>query len=227
MSNKPYRTIFREAVHEIELKRSRFIGYAFPVHDEDEAQAAIEYVKELNKQATHNCSAYITGPNGVHQRYSDDGEPQGTAGMPMLEVLRKEGLTDVCVVVTRYFGGIKLGAAGLVRAYSGSCKDAVSAAHIVERTPYREVTVSIDYSSLGKVDYLLRDGPVVSLGREFAEDVSLRLAAKEDYVPELERKLADATDGSAGVALGGTAFLAVEDGRVLDALEEIEWTETN
>ena len=132
-------------------KKSEFIGYAKRVENEEEAKAFVAEIKSKHKQARHNCWAYIIGENMGIQRYSDDGEPQGTAGIPTLEVIKKEDLRDVVVVVTRYFGGVKLGAGGLVRAYTKGAKIGIDAAKVIEKVMYKEVRIKIDYNQLGKV----------------------------------------------------------------------------
>ena len=130
-----YTTIEREAVAEFEEKKSIFIGHALPVRTEDEAAAFVKELKNKYRDATHNVYAYVLG-DGTVQRYSDDGEPQGTAGMPVLDVIRKSGCTDTAVVVTRYFGGTLLGAGGLVRAYSHAAKLALDEAHVITYEKY-------------------------------------------------------------------------------------------
>lgn len=147
---QPYKTILAPGQDEYIIQRSRFIGYAQPVQTEEEALAFIEGIRKKHWDATHNVWAYVIGIDGRCQRCSDDGEPQGTAGKPTLEVIRKEGLVNVAVVVTRYFGGIKLGAGGLVRAYTQGAKIGLAAGGLIRRLPYATYRLQTDYSLIGK-----------------------------------------------------------------------------
>ena len=143
--------------HSIEnvISKSRFIAYIKPVSTENEAKAFIDEIKTKHKDATHNCSAYTVGPEMNIQKANDDGEPSGTAGIPMLEILKKQEIHNVCVVVTRYFGGIKLGAGGLIRAYSGAVRDVIYDIGRVELREAIPVTVTLDYDQTGKFEYEL------------------------------------------------------------------------
>ncbi|GAA0121608.1 MAG: YigZ family protein [Clostridium argentinense] len=149
-----YFTIKDEGMAEFEERKSVFIGYVKRVKTEEEAKEFIAKIKNMHKQATHNCSAYTVGENKGIQRYSDDGEPQGTAGIPILEVIKKNDLTDIAIVVTRYFGGILLGAGGLVRAYSKGASEAIKAGGIVEKVKGIEIKAQLDYDLLGKIQYI-------------------------------------------------------------------------
>ena len=151
-----YRTVADFGQDEIIIEKSTFIGYAKPVTTEEEAQAFIQELKKKHRDATHNVPAYVLGEHNDIQRCNDDGEPSGTAGVPVLEVIRKEDLRDVVVVVTRYFGGIKLGAGGLVRAYTKGAKIALEAAGIITKVLYQTVIVSVDYTMLGNLQNLLK-----------------------------------------------------------------------
>lgn len=179
-------------------KKSEFIGYISPVKTNEEAIEFINNIKAQNRKARHNVYAYILRDNNI-TRYSDDGEPQGTAGMPVLDVLQKEGLTDICVVVTRYFGGILLGGGGLVRAYSHACKLAVDAAVKMEMHECFEVTLKFEYSLYGKVEYSLPEFEIKMLSDEFTSDVTLKLLVKADIYNKLEEKLTDITNGKISI----------------------------
>ncbi len=158
-----YRTIHSFGSDEIIINKSRFIGYAKPISSEDEAIGFIQEIKAKHKDATHNVYAYVCGESNNIQRYSDDGEPSGTAGIPVLEVIKKEDLRNVVVVVTRYFGGIKLGTGGLVRAYTKSAKTGLDAGLIVDKILFKKVKVRIDYTLYGKVENeLLRMEYIIS-----------------------------------------------------------------
>ncbi len=150
-------TIGRAVDHELVIKKSRFIAHVAPVASAEEADAVIAAVRKRAWDARHNCSAQVTGRLAERARSSDDGEPSGTAGVPMLEVLRRRELTDVVAVVTRYFGGVKLGAGGLVRAYSSAVSEALGLATLVDRRLLAEVTVVVDHADAGRFDNLLRD----------------------------------------------------------------------
>ena len=175
-------------------KKSEFIGYISPVKTSEEAIDFINKIRSENRKAKHNVYAYILRENNII-RYSDDGEPQGTAGMPVLDVLLKEGLTDVCVVVTRYFGGILLGGGGLVRAYSHACKLAVDAAVKMEMYECFEVSLRFDYSLYGKIEYSLPEFEIKMLSDEFSDSVTLNLLVKTDMYNKLEDMLLEITNG--------------------------------
>lgn len=150
-------TIAEPVVHELEIKRSRFIAQVAPVSSQVEADEFIAEVRKRNWNANHNCVAMVLGVRGDSARSSDDGEPSGTAGVPMLETLRKRELTDIVAVVTRYFGGVLLGAGGLVRAYSGAVSAALDEAKIVHRRMLTEVFIDVPHADAGRIDNWLRD----------------------------------------------------------------------
>ena len=183
-----YTTVRREAHVEFEEKRSLFIGHAIHVDSEEEALAFIKQIKKKYSDATHNCFAYLL-KGGIVARYSDDGEPQGTAGVPMLEAIRKSGVSDVCVVATRYFGGILLGAGGLVRAYSHSAAIAIEGAEIVTYEPYAMFELKCGYSEYQKYSNLLSQMSAVIDETEFAADVTVRFAIKRDRASSLLEKI--------------------------------------
>ena len=186
-------------------KKSEFIGYISPVKTNEEAVEFINRIKSENRKAKHNVYAYILRDNNI-TRYSDDGEPQGTAGMPVLDVLLKENLTDVCVVVTRYFGGILLGGGGLVRAYSHACKLAVDAAVKMEMYECFEVTLKFNYSLYGKIEYSLNEFDIKMLSDEFSDSVTLTLLVKADMYQKLVQKLNDITNGKISISKSELKF---------------------
>jgi uncharacterized YigZ family protein len=151
-----HRIVACHGTHETEIKKSRFICHLFRVASEDDARAQIEAVRKEHWNANHNCTAWIIGDGMTSQRSSDDGEPSGTAGMPMLEVLRRREVTDTLVIVTRYFGGIMLGAGGLIRAYSGAVSEALDTIGIVERVPLSVVNVTANYDDAGRIENAIR-----------------------------------------------------------------------
>ncbi len=200
-----YTTIKNFAKDSFIEKKSEFIGYIAPVKTNEEAVEFINRIKSENRKAKHNVYAYILRDNNI-TRYSDDGEPQGTAGMPVLDVLLKENLTDVCVVVTRYFGGILLGGGGLVRAYSHACKLAVDSAVKMEMYECFEVTLKFNYSLYGKIEYSLNEFDIKMLSDEFSDSVTLTLLVKADIYQKLVQKLNDITNGKISISKSELKF---------------------
>lgn len=181
-------------------KKSEFIGYLCPVSTEEQALAFIEEIRAMHRKATHNCYAYILRENNI-SRHSDDGEPGGTAGVPIYEVLRKEGLTDICCVVTRYFGGIMLGAGGLVRAYTRGAKDAVSAAKIKIMASAAEMIITLDYSFYGRLPQIFSDFDARISSEDFADKVKITLFIREEKAQLLKDKLIDICSGNVSVEI--------------------------
>ncbi|MFB9324817.1 YigZ family protein [Paenibacillus aurantiacus] len=197
-----YKTLRKQAQKEIVIKKSRFIGYGKPVETEEEAIAFIEEIKKLNWNATHNCSAYMIGERDEIQKQSDDGEPSGTAGKPILEVIKNQGLKNVVIVVTRYFGGIMLGAGGLIRAYTDGAVAATEAAEAITQVLHREVIVDVDYTWYGKLENELHGRGVRVGGTEFTDRVVVTCLPE---APEAERFAAwmtDLTQGQAIITIG-------------------------
>ena len=191
---KEYRTVKEFNSDEYIVKRSRFIGYAKPVTNIQEANDFISEIKSKHWDATHNVYAYIIRETGV-KRYSDDGEPQGTAGIPVLDVLEKSGVTDCAVVVTRYFGGIMLGAGGLVRAYSHSASIAVAAGGIVTRAMCARLKVTCDYYFYGKLSSLVPENGGIIEDTIFEDNVTLVFRLPLELVDGLNAKLIDVSNG--------------------------------
>ena len=200
-----YTTIQKEAVAEFEEKRSLFIGHAKPVKTEEEAAEFIKLKKKEFADATHNVFGYII-KNGVCARYSDDGEPQGTAGMPVLDTIRKSGVDDACVVVTRYFGGILLGAGGLVRAYANGAKIALEAAGIITYEQYSEIKIKCSYSDYQKIQPMLFKAQAVTDDTIFDESVIVMIALKEEKGADLCEKIRELTSGRAHAEIVGKRF---------------------
>lgn len=200
-----YTTIAKEAVAEFEEKRSLFIGHAKPVKTEEEAAEFIKLKKKEFADATHNVFGYII-KNGVCARYSDDGEPQGTAGMPVLDTIRKSGVDDACVVVTRYFGGILLGAGGLVRAYANGAKIALEAAGIITYEQYSVINIKCSYSDYQKIQPMLFKAQAVLDDTIFGESVEVVIAVKEEKGSDLIEKISEATSGRSIAEIKGTRF---------------------
>jgi len=188
-----YRTVARPAEAEVIIKKSRFIGQVSPVASEEAAVAFVAEIKKKHREATHNCHAWIVDP--LNQRSNDDGEPSGTAGRPMLEVLRREGLEQVAVVVTRYFGGILLGAGGLVRAYSHTCKAALDAAGMGRQMPYLKLAATVDYPLFSKLENQLAEKQLKVLDTVFTEVVTVTLGLPKDSVGEISDWLVNFSGG--------------------------------
>lgn len=193
-----YKTIARRCEARFIEKKSEFIGYLCPVQTEEQAVAFIEEIRAMHRKATHNCYAYILRENNA-ARHSDDGEPGGTAGVPIYEVLRKEGLTDVCCVVTRYFGGVLLGAGGLVRAYTKGAKDAVDAAQIKCMAEAVKLAVTVDYGLYGRLAQVFADFDARVEDERFADNVRIVLHIRAENSQKLTDKLVDVCNGSVSV----------------------------
>lgn len=189
-----YKTLREYAETEYIIKKSKFLSYSKPVKTEQEAQEFIASIKQKHWDATHNVYAYCIREGNI-KRFSDDGEPQGTAGMPTLNVLTKEDITDCVVVVTRYFGGILLGGGGLVRAYSHSAKLGVDASGVITLMPWTKYTVSVDYTFYNKMDSLIRDSGGILENSDFGEIVTLEFRIKEEVKDKLFKDCADLTNG--------------------------------
>lgn len=193
---KSYKTVAKESADEFTEKKSRFIGYVSPVTTEDEAIAFVNAIRKKHPDARHNVYAYMLRENNI-QRFSDDGEPSGTAGIPVLDTIRKKELTDVAVVVTRYFGGILLGGGGLVRAYGHGASLALAAAGIVEMRYCSVYHVAIEYPLFGKVEYELRKLSLAPENTSFDTGVSFDVCVLADAGAKLEQVLTEATNGKA------------------------------
>lgn len=204
-----YKTILCEAEDAFIEKRSRFIGYAKPVQTEEEALAFIAEKKSKHWDASHNVYAYII--RGGVMRYSDDGEPQGTAGIPVLDVLQKSGVTDLVVVATRYFGGILLGGGGLVRAYSHTASIALQAAGIITMRECLMLELSCDYGQYGRVVSLVPECGGVTDDTVFEEKVTVRFHMDPDLLGAFSKKLADATNGQVTVIETGKKYFEFEE----------------
>lgn len=193
-----YKTIADRCEARFIEKKSEFIGFIAPVSTEDEAVAFINEIRAMHRKATHNCYAYILRENGM-ARHSDDGEPSGTAGVPIYEVLRKEGLCDVACVVTRYFGGIMLGAGGLVRAYTRGARDAVNAAEIKLMAMAERVDISVDYSLYGRLPQIFAEFDTRTESEEFADMVKITVYVREELSEKLREKLTDSCNGKISI----------------------------
>ncbi|WP_431774531.1 YigZ family protein [Streptomyces cucumeris] len=201
-----YRTVAREGVHEIEINKSRFICSLAPAATEREAQDVIQRVRKEHPTASHNCFAYVIGADGGVQKASDDGEPGGTAGVPMLQMLVRREVRYVVAVVTRYYGGVKLGAGGLIRAYGGAVGEALDTLVTVVRQRFRLVTITVDHQRAGKLENDLRATGRAVRDVRYAEDVTIEVGLPEADVEAFRGWLADTTAGTAVLVLGGEAY---------------------
>ena len=200
-----YKTIDFDAHAEIVEKRSRFIAAVMPVTSEEEAQARLEEVRKKHRDARHNIFAYIIEENGL-ERCSDDGEPAGTAGVPVLNILKREGLSNVLVVVTRYFGGILLGTGGLAHAYSKAAKEGLAAAEPVTMRLCREVRIKCAYTLLGKIQNELSAFEVLRGDTSYAEDAEMLIYIPAADAERFKSHITDITNNAAQIYLGGEKY---------------------
>ena len=205
---KEYKTVEKEGVDEFIEKKSRFIGHVKPVKTQQEATEFINLLKSKYWDATHNVYAYVLRENNIC-RSSDDGEPSGTAGVPVLDVLLKEQLVDVCVVVTRYFGGTLLGAGGLVRAYSHGSQIAVESGGIITMAPCKIMTVSVNYSFYDRMNILLADSGANVIESDFSDVVNIKFSIKADNKDVLADKLTQQSNGKYSLKEIGEEFAKV------------------
>lgn len=191
----PYKTLRQAASDEFIVNKSRFLGYAAPVSTEEEALAFLQSVRLKHKDANHHCYAYVIGQNAGIMRYSDDGEPGGTAGMPIMEVIKAQGLVNCCVVVTRYFGGVLLGAGGLVRAYTQGCVIALKAAQVIVMEPSQRYLCEVAYPLWDRVQHCFKALPVQLISSEFTTAVTFSLLVREKDAEAVLAELTRVTDG--------------------------------
>ena len=192
-----------------EIQKSKFITHLRHVDSEEEARAFIQTMKKKYFDARHNCSAYVLGENADKQKSNDDGEPGGTGGNPILEVIKKNDLTNVVVVVTRYFGGIKLGAGGLIRAYSHAAVLGIEAATILAMTPFIKLDASVSYDLLATVEHWMRQNEIRSLEADYAENVILHLLIEPAQLESVEAALTDLTAGRISLTAGDESLIAI------------------
>lgn len=215
--------IYQGGEDEIIEKKSRFIGQVFPVTTEEETQQIIEKTKKKYWDARHHCYAYILGEYGEITRCIDDGEPSGTAGRPILEVLQGEGIHNVLVIVTRYFGGTLLGTGGLVRAYTQAAKAGLAASQVLEKIKGHQLTIHTDYNGIGKLQYITARENIPVIDTQYGEGVTVILAVSIEECDRLVKQITEATAGQAVIeGMEEVIAFAVVDGNVL--LYEIEGT---
>lgn len=213
-----YFTVKGYGSREFQEKKSTFIGYVKRVSNEEEAKAFVNEIKSQHKEATHNVYAYIIGENRGIQRYSDDGEPQGTAGIPVLEVIKKSDLTDIAVVVTRYFGGILLGGGGLIRAYSKGASVAIEEAGIVEKVKGLKLKIIIDYELIGKIQYLCGSKGWHIEDTIYTDKVQVELFCESINKENMIKEFVEACNGKITISEGDDEYLFKENSRYYQVL---------
>lgn len=210
-----YRILYKGGQGEITEKKSRFIATARPVETEEEAVAFIEEMKKKYWDASHNCSAYVIGSRGRLQRCSDDGEPGQTAGRPMLDVLLGDGVRNICLVVTRYFGGTLLGTGGLVRAYTAAARAGLEASQIVEKRLAKKLRIETDYNGIGKLQYLAAQMGITILDTSYTDTVTVWLLVPQAQVSRCESQITETTSGRAVIVREADLYFGILDGEIL------------
>ena len=205
-----YQTVKGNGEHELVIQKSRFVTNISRAETEGEAQEFIQQIKKHYWDATHNCSAYLIGEHDQIQKANDDGEPSGTAGVPILEVLKKRKLKDAVIVVTRYFGGIKLGAGGLIRAYGSSASEGLNHIGTVERRLMQNIYVTVDYTLLGKLENEIRKSNYTLKQIQFLENVTLEVLAEESNKQNLIDWLFDLSNGKAHFIEGELEYIELK-----------------
>lgn len=203
----PLKIVYEGGTGEVTEKKSRFIASIFPVQSEEEALEYIAQVRKKHYDARHNCFAYVIGEKNETERCSDDGEPSGTAGRPMLDVLTGQGLHDVLVVVTRYFGGTLLGTGGLVRAYSAAVKAGLENCVIQQKIRGCRVNIQTDYNNLGKIQYIAAGMEIKEEKSEYGENVELTYVVADEKVAALEKEITEKTSGQTKVEIGEKTWI--------------------
>lgn len=212
---KSYRVLYNEGTGELTEKKSRFIATLRPVKSEKEAEAFIEEMRKKYWDANHNCYAWVIGEKMEAVRCSDDGEPSGAAGRPMLDVLTGAGICNVCTVVTRYFGGTLLGVGGLVRAYSGAVQEGLQNSRILTVCPGGKFTVDTDYNGSGKLSYLFGQQEIRTLDREYTDRVLYTILVPDEKLELLKKAISETTDGKAVLTEAGEVYYAFLDKEIL------------
>lgn len=205
-----YYTVKGYGENEIVIEKSRFIAYVNRAETEEEAQEFIQSIKKKHWNATHNCSAYMIGENDQIQKANDDGEPSGTAGVPILEVIKKKNLKDTVVVVTRYFGGIKLGAGGLIRAYSKAASEGINATGVVERKLMRVMHTTVDYHWLGKLENELRSSTYIIKEIHYLDTVEFETYVEEGEKEKFSEWMTELTNGQCVIRIGANQYLETD-----------------
>lgn len=194
-----YLTVNKKGDHEIIIQKSRFIGYVKRVESEEDAQSFIQSIQKKHYDATHNCFAYIIGEYDQIQKANDDGEPSGTAGIPILEVLKRQQLKNTAVVITRYFGGVKLGAGGLIRAYSRATREAIQATGVIKRQLMQTFKVTVDYTLAGKLENEVHQSNYILAHTDYMENVSFQILVAIEAIKAFKKWIVDLTNDQASI----------------------------
>lgn len=210
-----FKIVYEGGIGEIEEKKSKFTAYVCPVESEEEAAAFIEKIKKMNWNATHNCSAAVVGKNNEFSRCNDDGEPSGTAGKPMLEVLIGEQVHNVAVVVTRYFGGTLLGTGGLVRAYQRAVKEGLAKSKIVEKKEGARIIIDTDYNGIGKLQYISASMDIFVINTEYSDLVTMDVMVPKEVINTFVDKVTEATAGKAVIHTGEIETYGIVNGGLI------------
>lgn len=210
-----YKTVYEGGEGEIVEKKSRFIATVRPVESEEAALAFLEEMKKKYWDARHNCYVYSVGMNREFTRCSDDGEPSGTAGRPMLDVILGEDIYNVAVVVTRYFGGVLLGTGGLVRAYSRSVQEGLAASKVILKQKGISLKITTDYTGIGKIQYIAGERNIPVLDSEYTDKVVMKLLVPVQDVESIKKTITEGTNGRAGIEKDQELYYAVTDGKVM------------
>lgn len=208
------KALYQGGTGEIVEKKSRFIANFKEIESEEEALAFIGKIKKQYWDARHNCYAFVAGENHNLQRCSDDGEPAGTAGRPMLDVLLKEDIHNAAVVVTRYFGGTLLGTGGLVRAYQRAVQEGLSHSVIIEKVKGRSLKIDSDYNGIGKIQYILAKNQITAMDASYTDKVAIHVMVPVEKLEALKQEITEGTNGTAGLWTGDLAEFAVIDGKI-------------
>ena len=210
-----YKIVHRGGQGEIVEKKSRFIATVCPVMSEEEAISFIEKTKKKYWDARHNCHAFVIGERNEISRCSDDGEPSGTAEKPMLDVLLGAGVHNVCVVVTRYFGGTLLGTGGLVRAYSKAVQEGLANSVVIEKILSSRMEIYTDYNGIGKIQYIIGKSPAITVKTEYTDKVSVEILIKKELSESIYKEIVEATNGKAEIVRGDDCWCGEADGEVI------------
>lgn len=212
---EPYKILWQGGQGELTEKKSRFIARTQPAESEEEAIAFIELVRKQYWDARHHCFAYVCGDRNQIQRYSDDGEPGQTAGRPILDVILGSQLHNVCVVVTRYFGGTLLGTGGLVRAYSGAAKEGLKRSIILEKRPGRLMKIETDYGGIGKIQYILGQNQVGIVDSEYTDKVRVSAMVPAEKTGRVTSEITEGTSGKAVIELDEEKYYGIVNGELV------------
>lgn len=214
MENRPTKILYKGGSGEIVEKKSRFIATLEKIETEEEALSFIARMKKQYWDARHNCYAFVAGKNQELQRCSDDGEPGGTAGRPMLDVLLREDVHNLAVVVTRYFGGTLLGTGGLVRAYQKAVQEGLKNSVVIEKIQGRPLVIDTDYNSIGKIQYILAQQEIKELESVYTDKVMIKVMVPIEKLEKLQEAVTEGTNGTARFQMGELADFAVVEGEV-------------